>query len=105
MNARLFMTVRAGSRGYSHSVDKASQDSEGRNAVVHMRSPLHELPAEIVLSREEYRLQHAALEVALDVLDRLPAADGSGAARRQIEAALRMLLRRIWPYPDELDGE
>jgi hypothetical protein len=39
-----------------------------------MVSSLHELPEEIVLAREEYRLQHAALEAALDLLDRMPGA-------------------------------
>jgi hypothetical protein len=63
---------------------------------------MHELPEEIVLAREEYRLQHAALEAALDVLDRLPGADVDGAVRLQLETALQMLLRRIWPYLDEL---
>jgi hypothetical protein len=66
---------------------------------------VYELPNEIVLTREEYRLQHAALEAALDVLDRLPGADIDGAVRHQIETALQMLLRRIWPYLDELDGQ
>jgi hypothetical protein len=68
-----------------------------------MSPPVHELPEQIVLTREEYRLQHAALEAALDVLDRLPATGADHAARRQIEAALQPLLRRIWPYLDELD--
>jgi hypothetical protein len=64
---------------------------------------VHELPEQIVLTREEYRLQHAALEAALDVLDRVPTADAEHTARRQIETALRLLLRRTWPYLDELD--
>jgi hypothetical protein len=68
-----------------------------------MSSPVHELPEEIVLTREEYRLQHAALEAALDVLDRVPTTDDADAARGQIEAALQSLLRRIWPYLDDLD--
>jgi hypothetical protein len=67
-----------------------------------MASSVHELPEEIVLTREEYRLQHAALEAALDVLDRQPTADADGRIRAQIENALQMLLRRIWPYLDEL---
>jgi hypothetical protein len=66
---------------------------------------MHELPEEIVLAREEYRLQHAVLEAALDVLDRLPGADVDGAVRLQLETALHMLLRRIWPYLDELDDQ
>jgi hypothetical protein len=70
-----------------------------------MASPVHELPEEIVLTREAYRLQHAALEAALDVLDRLPAADVDGVVRRQVENALQMLLRRIWPYLDDLDEQ
>jgi hypothetical protein len=67
-----------------------------------MPSPVHELPEQIVLTREEYRLQHAALEAALDLLDRMPAPDVENAARGQIEAALQSLLRRIWSYLDEL---
>jgi hypothetical protein len=43
-----------------------------------MPEPLHERPASIALTREEYRVQHAALEVALDVLDRFPATDTGG---------------------------
>ncbi|QBI18477.1 hypothetical protein ER308_02110 [Egibacter rhizosphaerae] len=70
-----------------------------------MSEPMHELPESIVLPREEYRLQHAALEAALDVFDRFPEVDQGGAARRQVETALRVLLRRIWPFLDELDGE
>lgn len=68
-----------------------------------MWPPVHELPEEIVLAREEYRVQHAALEAALDVLDRVPSADVDGAVRRQLERALRAMLRRIWPYLEELD--
>ena len=68
-----------------------------------MSPPVHELPEEIVLTREEYRLQHAALEAALDVLDRVPGTAVENAALGPIEAALRSLLRRIWPYLDELD--
>jgi hypothetical protein len=70
-----------------------------------MTSPVHEMPEEIVLTREEYRLQHAALEAALDVLDRVPTDDVLDAARQQIEIALQLLLRRIWPYLDELDEQ
>jgi hypothetical protein len=54
-------------------------------------------------AREEYRQQHAALEAALDVLDRFPVADADGTIRSQIEAALQLLLRRTWPYLDDLD--
>lgn len=67
--------------------------------------PMHEFPDSIELPREKYRLQHAALEAALDVLDRYPEADQEDAARRQVETALRVLLRRIWPFLDELDDE
>jgi hypothetical protein len=56
-------------------------------------------------TREEHRLQHAALEAALDVLDRGPATGADLAARLQIETALQSLLRRIWPYLDELDDK
>jgi hypothetical protein len=31
-----------------------------------MSSPVHALPEQIVLTREEYRLQHAALEAGLE---------------------------------------
>ncbi len=68
-----------------------------------MPEPLHELPASITLTREEYRVQHAALEAALDVLDRFPVTDTGGAVRAQVEAALQGLLRKIWPFLDELD--
>lgn len=68
-----------------------------------MPSPVHKLPESILLSREEYRLQHGALEAALDLLDRHPETDDGGAVRGQVEGALQMLLRRIWPYLDELD--
>lgn len=70
-----------------------------------MTSPVHDLPEEIVLTREEYRLQHAALEAALDVLDRTPGPDHDTVARQKIESALRQLLGRIWPYLDELDEQ
>lgn len=70
-----------------------------------MASSVHELPSEIILTREEYRSQHAALEASLDVLDRLPGADADGTVRLQIENALQMLLRRIWPYLDEIDEQ
>ena len=69
-----------------------------------MPEPIHQFPDSIELTREEYRLQHAALEAALDVLDRVPEADPGHTARRLVEAALRNLLRRIWPFLDELDG-
>ena len=65
--------------------------------------PVHELPGEIVLTRDEYRVQHAALEAALDVLDRVPSADADGRVRAELERALTSLLRRVWPYLDELD--
>ena len=68
-----------------------------------MPDPLHELPASIALTREEYRVQHAALEAALDVLDRFPNADTGGTVRAQVQAALQGLLRKIWPFLDELD--
>lgn len=68
-----------------------------------MAAPLHELPDSIELTRDEHRLQHAALEAALDVLDRFPDTDVAGIVRAQVEAALRGLLRRIWPFLDELD--
>jgi hypothetical protein len=41
----------------------------------------------------------------MDVFDRSPEGDQGGAARRQVETALRALLRRIWPFLDELDDE
>lgn len=46
---------------------------------------------------------HAALEAALDIVDRVP--DASHGTRHLVEAALRLLLRRIWPYLDELDED
>ncbi len=70
-----------------------------------MDRPLHEFPASIELDRDEYRAQHAALEAALDVLDRSSSADPDDAARALVQAALRSLLRRIWPLLDELNGE
>lgn len=70
-----------------------------------MPEPIHELPDSIELPREEYRRHHAALEAALDVLDRFPEADPAGTARQQVETALRALLRRIWPFLDELDDD
>jgi hypothetical protein len=57
----------------------------------------------IELTREEYRVQHAALEAVLDVLDRFPHTDGAGTVRVQVEAALQGLLRKIWPFLDEVD--
>jgi hypothetical protein len=77
----------------------ASRSDEGPA----MSFPVHELPEQIVLSREEYRLQHAALETALDVLDSMLEADVGNVARAILEGALQSLLRRIWPYLDELD--
>ncbi len=68
-----------------------------------MPEPRHELPASIALTREEYRIQHAALEAALDVLDSFPATDPAGTVRAQVEAALQGLLRKTWPFLDELD--
>lgn len=70
-----------------------------------MPDVFHELPDSIELTRAEYRTQHAALEVALDILDRFPDTDPAGTARSQLEAALRMLLRRIWPFLDELNDD
>lgn len=70
-----------------------------------MSEPLHELPDVIELTRDEYRLQHAALEAALDALDRFPEADTVGTARGQVETALRALLRRVWPFLDQLDDD
>lgn len=70
-----------------------------------MTQPLHEFPEQIVLEREEYRLLHGALEAALDVLDRIAIDDTAQAARQHLEAALHLLLRRIWPYLEELDDE
>ncbi|HVM15351.1 MAG TPA: hypothetical protein VM287_13620 [Egibacteraceae bacterium] len=70
-----------------------------------MSEPVHELPQSIGLTREEYRAQHAALEAILDLLDRVPEADPAGTVRRQVEAALRALLRKIWPYLDELNDD
>jgi hypothetical protein len=68
-----------------------------------MPDAIHDLPESIALTREEYRVQHAALEAALDVLDRFPATDPAGTVRALIEAALQGLLRKIWPFLDELD--
>lgn len=62
-----------------------------------MSEPMHELPDSIELTREEYRLQHAALEATLDVLDRFPEADQDAATRRQVQTAPRILLRRSGP--------
>lgn len=42
------------------------------DTVRHMSEPVHELPDSIELGREEYRVQHSALEAALDLLDRIP---------------------------------
>lgn len=70
-----------------------------------MPEPVHELPESIELGREEYRVQHTALEAALDLLDRIPEADADRSVRAQVEAALRALLRKIWPYLDELDND
>lgn len=69
-----------------------------------MSEPVHELLESIELGREEYRVQHTALEAALDLLDRIPGADTDGSVRAHVEAALRALLRKIWPYLDELDN-
>ena len=70
-----------------------------------MAEPVHDLPESIELTRDEYRVQHAALESALDVLDRFPETDADGRVRRQIETALRTLLRRILPFLDEIDDD
>jgi hypothetical protein len=67
--------------------------------------PFHDLPDSIELDRADYRLVHAALEVALGVLDRSPEADPDGVVRLQVERALRRLLRRIWPLLDDLDDD
>lgn len=71
--------------------------------VQRMSEPMHELPDSIELTRDEYRLQHTALEATLDVLDRFPQADPGDTARTPVEAALRILLRRIWPFLNEFD--
>lgn len=76
---------------------RASRRSKGV-ASPGMGGPIHELPDSIELSREEYRLQHAALEASLDLLDRFPASDPQGEVREQVESALKGLLRRIWPF-------
>ena len=68
-----------------------------------MADALHELPETIVLTRAEYRAQHAALEASLELLDRIPEADPDGVVRRTLDAALRIVLRRIWPFLEELD--
>ncbi len=70
-----------------------------------MPDALQEMPDSIELTRAEYRAQHAALEVALDILDRFPDTDPDATARSQLDAALRILLRRIWPFLDELNDE
>lgn len=87
------------------AVDNAVRGFGHRSTLLRMTEPVHDLPEEIVLEREEYRLQHAALEAALDVLDRVPGSDPDDVARHQIEIALQLLLRRIWPYLDELDEQ
>lgn len=56
-------------------------------------------------SVDEYRTQHAALEAALDILDRFLDSDPDGDVRRQVESALKILLRRIGPILDELDDD
>jgi hypothetical protein len=70
-----------------------------------MSEPIHEFPEAIELTRDEYRAQHAALEATLDLIDRFPDADPDGSVRRHAEAALRILLRRIWPFLDDLDDD
>jgi hypothetical protein len=88
-------------RGSEKAVD--SRGPRPGTTIYRSTMPVYELPDEIILAREEYRQQHAALEAALDVLDRFPVADADGTIRGQIEAALQLLLRRIWPYLDDLD--
>lgn len=70
-----------------------------------MTGPLYEFPDSIQPRREEYRQLNAALEVALDLLDRALDADLDGSARRVIETALSTLARRIWPELGSLDDE
>lgn len=70
-----------------------------------MTEPLFVFPDSIELPREDYRRVNAALEVALDLLDRAGDNDRDGAARRQIESALSLLARRIWPELGSLDEE
>lgn len=69
-----------------------------------MEEPIHDLPDSIVLTRPEYRVQHAALEVALHALDSSPEADPEGRARHRVETALATLLRKIWPFLGDLDA-
>jgi len=70
-----------------------------------MAEPMHEPPDSIRLTRADYRVLHAALEAALHVLDRSPDSDPDGRARRRAEAGLNLLLRRIWPFLDDLDTD
>lgn len=70
-----------------------------------MGAALHEFPESIELTREEYRAQHAALEAALDIVDRFPEVDLDGDVRSLAQAALRTLLARIWPVLDDLDDD
>lgn len=84
-------------------MDDAASQALGGVKVSWMSGPLYELPESIELSREEYRAQHTALEAALNVLMRSPTVDPEGEVRRVVGAAHRRLLRRIWPFLDELD--
>ncbi len=67
--------------------------------------PIHELPPSVVLDRKEYGGQHEALEVALDILDQHRQVDPDGTARGVVEAALSVLLRKIWPFLEDLDDD
>lgn len=70
-----------------------------------MTGPIHELPQSILLEREEYRGQHDALEIALDLLDQHSEIDRDGRAREALLMALSVLLHKIWPLLDDLDGD
>lgn len=67
--------------------------------------PIYELPSAIELPRDDYRLINAALEAALDFLDRATDVDGEPGTRDVVERALAVLARRIWPELGELDEE
>ncbi len=69
-----------------------------------MAEPMREPPDSIRLTRADYRVLHAALEAAC-TCDRSPDSDPDGRARRQAEAGLNLLLRRIWPFLDDLDTD
>lgn len=70
-----------------------------------MAGPSYELPESIEPAREDYRLLNAALETALDVLDRSSDIDQDGTARTIVERALNTLARRIWRELGSLDEE